>query len=139
GLGRLLEWAAPTVIPLIGAGVGALRDKIQSLVQSPGPQAAERVVIGGMEDLGPGAIGPGERTLLDQLPNLGNTAANWAQNARVLLREMGAGNPIRDASVNPDGTLKFLDEPERFINLERDLLRTRGWTFDSLTTLWSPP
>ena len=44
-------------------------------------QAAERVVIGKMPDIiGPGALNPGERTLLPQLPNLGNDADNWTQN-----------------------------------------------------------
>ncbi len=48
-----------------------------------------------------GAIGPGERTLLDQLPNLGSPKTNWAQNAGMFRSEMNLGLPIRDAFVDP--------------------------------------
>ncbi len=51
-----------------------------------------------------GAIGPGERTLLSQLPDQGSVEANWAQNERVLLQEMKTGNPIRDATVDAAGS-----------------------------------
>jgi len=50
-----------------------------------------------------GAIGPGERTMLSQLPDQGSVAGNWAQNERVLLQEMKTGNPIRDATVDALG------------------------------------
>lgn len=57
-----------------------------------GGRAAEggvnRVVIGKVADLtAEDALGPGERTLLDQLPDLGSPAANWAQNSGVLRQE----------------------------------------------------
>ena len=56
-----------------------------------------------MGDLGAeGAIDPGERTLLDQLPDLGNEADNWAQNERVLLNEFSRSSseygPVRNAT-----------------------------------------
>ncbi len=58
--------------------------------QAPGRVAtntADRVVIGKMADItADGAIGSGERTLLNQLPDLGSVEANWAQNERVSYR-----------------------------------------------------
>jgi len=80
---------------------------------------------------------PGENTLLKHLPNRGSPKANWKQNAGVLRREMGKGKPIRDAGVDAKGQL--IDHPGSFLNAERNLLRSKGWTYDPKTTLWSPP
>ncbi len=61
-----------------------------------------KAVIGKVDDLNaPGAIKPGENTLLKHLPNQGNPKANWKQNSSVLRQEMNKGKPIRDASVKP--------------------------------------
>lgn len=97
-----------------------------------------RTVIGKVEDLeAPGAIGSGERTLLDRLPDQGSPAANWAQNDGVPRQEMGRGMPIRDASVNP--VTGALESNTGFLRAERYLLDSRGWTYDPKTTMWFPP
>ncbi len=44
---------------------------------------------------------------------------------------MGRGKPIRDVSVGDTGGI--------YLKAERDLLRDRGWTFDSGTGYWNPP
>jgi RHS repeat-associated protein len=103
---------AQRAAPLIKAGIiaaGASAANQLSKVDLPNTWFSDdeeederRVVIGKLNDLGePGAIGEGERTLLDRLPNQGNAAANWEQNERVLKEEMDHGIPIRDASVGP--------------------------------------
>jgi hypothetical protein len=98
--------------------------------------ALDRVVIGKMADItADGALGPGERTLLDQLPDQGSAEANWAQNERVLLQEMQSGNPMRDASVDANGALR---DNTGFLAMERGVLQREGWTYDPSTTLWSP-
>ncbi|MDR0275683.1 MAG: hypothetical protein LBI48_10195 [Burkholderiaceae bacterium] len=74
---------------------------------------------------------PGEKSLLDRLPNQGSPKANWQQNSGVLREEMRLGNPIRDAS--PGNTAG------QFLNAERNLLMDRGWTFDPKTNYWMPP
>ena len=97
------------------------------------------LVIGKVADLqAPGALGPGERTLLDRLtPDLGSPQANWARNAGVLRDEMANGAPIRDASVNP--VTGALQNDTGFLRAERYLLQDRGWAYDPKTTLWSLP
>lgn len=95
-------------------------------------------MIGKVADLTPdGAIGPGERTLLDQLPDLGSPKANWSQNYCVLRNEMGRGLPIRDASVDPQ--TGELTNNTGFLRAERYTLQDRGWTYDPKLTLWLPP
>ncbi len=83
-----------------------------------------------------GAIGPGERTILDQLPKLSTAEAQWAQNERVLLQEMKSGNPIRDATVDALGNPT---NNTGYVFWERATLLREGWTFDPVTHLWSPP
>jgi hypothetical protein len=94
-----------------------------------------RTVIGKLDDLE--ELGPGEHTLLKHLPDQGSPKANWRQNASVLRREMGKGQPIRDASVDPR-TGALVEYPGSFLNAERALLRDRGWTYDPKSRLWSP-
>ena len=91
--------------------------------------AETTTVIGRVKDLQ--KLGPGEKSLLDRLPNLGNPKATWQQNAGVLREEMRLGKSIRDASP--------LDVDGPFLNAERNLLLDRGWTFDRSTTFWMPP
>lgn len=86
-------------------------------------------VIGRVKDLK--ALGPGEKSLLDRLPNIGSPKANWQQNSGVLREEMRLGKPIRDASPG--------DTAGQFLNAERGLLRDRGWIFDPKTNFWNPP
>ena len=89
----------------------------------------ETTVIGRVKDLQ--NLKQGERSLLDRLPNQGSPKANWKQNSGVLRQEMANGQPIRDASPG--------DTAGQFLNAERNLLRDRGWTFDSQTNYWMPP
>ena len=96
--------------------------------------APNRTVIGKIKDLD--NLAPGENTLLKHLPDQGTPRANWRQNSSVLRQEIRKGNPIRDASLNPDGSLKNF--PGSFLEAERNLLRNQGWTFDPSTGLWSP-
>lgn len=91
--------------------------------------AEETTVIGRVKDLQ--SLKPGERSLLDRLPNQGSPKANWTQNSGVLRQEMAKGQPIRDASPG--------DTAGRFLNAERNLLKDHGWTFDPNTNYWMPP
>jgi RHS repeat-associated protein len=86
-------------------------------------------VIGRTKDLQ--QLGIGEKSLLDRLPNLGSSKLNWKQNSGVIRQEMKNGLPIRDASPG--------DFSGTFLNAERNLLRDRGWTFNSNTGFWMPP
>ncbi|MGH8487326.1 MAG: hypothetical protein ACREXS_00235 [Gammaproteobacteria bacterium] len=92
----------------------------------------------------PGALKPGEYTLLDRLPNLGNPKANYYQNMSVLREEMRKGVPIRDASAyKPDSFLAPTElNPSRtirqtFTGAERNQLTNKGRTFDGEN--WNPP
>jgi len=86
-------------------------------------------VIGRVKDLG--TLQAGEKSMIDRLPYLGEPKVNWAQNSRVRREEMRRGRPIRDASP--------LDATGKFLNAERNLLRTHDWTFDRGTNYWMPP
>ena len=80
---------------------------------------------------------PRNQTLLDNLPNLGNPKSNWKQNSSVLRKEMSKGNPIRDASAHlPDNHPRVKGS---FLGAERNLLRSKGWSFDKSTGLWNSP
>lgn len=104
-----------------------------------------RAVIGRMEDLrAPTALRPGEYTIADKLPNLGNPEANYYQNMSVLRDEMRRGIPIRDASnFRPDAELAptplWPDRTIRqtFTGAERNQLSNKGWNFDG--EYWNPP
>ena len=87
------------------------------------------LVIGRVKDLQ--KLNKGEKSLLDRLPDQGSPKANWKQNSGVLRQEMGNGKPIRDASPG--------DTTGQFLNAERNLLESRGWTFDKSTSFWNPP
>lgn len=91
--------------------------------------AETTAVIGRVKDLQ--KLGPGEKSLLDRLPDLGSPKANWHQNAGALRKEMQRGLPIRDASPGDTGG--------PFLNAERSLLKDRNWTFDPKTNYWIPP
>lgn len=110
----------------------------------PGRSATEaatstRVVIGGMEDLGPGSLRAGEETLASRLPgDTGSRLGNWLNNRDVLRAAMQEGAPIRDASVDSAGNLLY-EDTRRFITMERDYLRSFNWTYDPSTNLWMPP
>jgi len=67
----------------------------------PRLSAADVAVIGKVDDLAGYTLRPGERTLLNQLPNQGSPRLSYLQNDRVLRTEMGRGVPIRDVSVDP--------------------------------------
>jgi len=93
-------------------------------------------VIGKVKDLAPNKLRQGERTLLDKLPDRGNPKANWKQNSSVLRNEMRNNNPIRDASVKPNGALR---DNTGFLRAERNALENKGWAYDPKTTFWSSP
>jgi hypothetical protein len=104
------------------------------------------LVIGRLDDItAPGAIKPGERTLLPRMEeNLGSPKANWGRNESLLRLEMRRGLPIRDGSAaRPDTELAPTDLNasrtirQTFTGLERNVLRNHGWTFDG--TYWNPP
>jgi hypothetical protein len=57
--------------------------------------------------------------------------AEWKENAGRLRTAMQEGQPIRDVSPGDIGG--------PFLNAERNLLRDRGWTFDSTKNYWFPP
>ena len=86
-------------------------------------------VIGRVKDLQ--NLRQGERSLLSRLPDQGTPRANWKQNSGVLRQEMNKGLPIRDASPGDTGG--------QFLNAERNLLRSHGWTYDPKTSYWMPP
>ena len=91
--------------------------------------------IGRVDDLT--ALPDGDWTLLKHMEgSLGSPKANWKRNSGVLRREMGKGNPIRDASVDSAGQL--IDHPSTFLNMERELLKDHGWWYDAATTMWNP-
>lgn len=102
-----------------------------------GASKTENAVIGKMPDLNkPGAIKYGEYTIAEKLPNLGNPKANWTQNSSVLRQEMSRLVPIRDATVNSTG--KLIDNTG-FLRAERNLLDSKGWTYNTATQYWYPP
>lgn len=91
---------------------------------------------GSKEFLDATTLAPGERTLLDQLPNQGSPKANYVQNDSVLRREMSNGVQIRDASVDASGKLR---DNTGFLRAERNILSNHGWKFDSKSTFWLRP
>ena len=115
-------------LTVAGKAAGLIRDA--RLLAAADPNA----VIGKVKDLG--SVGDSEYTLLDKLPDQGSPKANWQQNSGVLREEMSRGVPIRDASVD-SATGERLDNTG-FLRAERNLLQTKGWTYDPKTTLWSP-
>jgi hypothetical protein len=120
------------VVPVVPGGVGTAikaaraADRVDDAIDAA---RDTRTVIGRTRDLKD--LKTGERSLLDRLPDRGSPKANWQQNSGVLRQEMKRGLPIRDASPG--------DRTGQFLNAERNLLRDRGWTFDSKTKLWMPP
>jgi hypothetical protein len=100
---------------------------------------AGRLVIGKLDDLAMvGTLGSGERTLLPRmLDNLGSPRANWKRNSGLLRAEMARGMPIRDATTNP--VTGALERNTGFLRAERNLLQSKGWTYDPTSRFWSPP
>ena len=86
-------------------------------------------VIGRVKDLQ--KLKKGEQSLLNRLPDRGSAKANWKQNSGVIRQEISKGKPIRDASPG--------DKRGQFLNAERYLLESRGWTFDKGSSFWNPP
>ncbi|MCK5524937.1 MAG: hypothetical protein KAI83_17560, partial [Thiomargarita sp.] len=120
-------------ITALGADVGAIFVPFATgggLAVRAGMKTAKRkiTVIGRTKDLK--NLKPNEQSLLSRLPDKGNPRANWKQNSGVLRQEMSKGQPIRDASPG--------DTAGQFLNAERNLLKDRGWTFNSKTNYWMP-
>ncbi len=132
------SFASGAIAYVVTEGVGST-PRLEPATRQPPNSTAPRgpTVVGKMKDLQ--SLRPGENSLLDQLqPDLGSPRANWARNSSVLRRELAKGLPIRDASVDPR-TGALIDYPGSFLNAERNLLRSHGWTYDPATMLWSPP
>jgi RHS repeat-associated protein len=137
-----MQWVDPMGLagcPIWDAKAGRWRDS------STGRFTKAGAVIGRVDDLtAPGALRPGERTLLSRLPDKGNPKANWKQNSSVVRDEMRNGQPIRDASAHkPDNfAVPTPSNPTRtvrqtFTGAERNAFRNKGWTFDG--QYWNPP
>ena len=120
----------------IDAGVAKMRppDPVAPVAAPVAP--GNSYVIGKTFDLSkPDALRPGESKL--DLPNRGNPRTNWEQNASRLREAMRQGQPIRDASVNPNtGALR---DNTGFLRAERNLLETQGWRYNPATQHWHPP
>lgn len=120
-------------------GAGALGARARMASAATEAARSTRVVIGGMEDLGPGSLRAGEETLASRLPgDTGSRLGNWLNNRDFLRAAMRDGAPIRDASVDSAGNLLY-EDTRRFITMERDYLRSFNWTYDPSTSLWMPP
>ena len=78
-----------------------------------------------MEDL----IGiPRSQTILDDLPNLGSSKANYYQNMSVIRRNLREGVIIKDASsFRPNSELAPTITWQTFYGAERNLMQNRGF------------
>ncbi|HEX7906320.1 MAG TPA: RHS repeat-associated core domain-containing protein, partial [Chitinophagaceae bacterium] len=75
------------------------------------------------------------------LPNKGSSNLNWKQNSGALRREMRMGLPIFDSYRNSNGSLIQAGgpgNPGQFLNAERYLLSSRGWTYNPSIGAWVP-
>ncbi|MGH8488167.1 MAG: RHS repeat-associated core domain-containing protein [Gammaproteobacteria bacterium] len=100
GLGLAYD-AAATAVPFLPAGFGIIKHAANAAGDAG--RAADSTVIGKLNDIKAAKLQPGEKTLLDLLPDQGNAKANWKQNSSVLRQEIQKGQPIRDASVDSAG------------------------------------
>jgi hypothetical protein len=80
---------------------------------------------------------PGDKTLLDQLPDRGSVKANYRQNSSVLRGAVRDGYQIRDASVaransQPDPTLRWPTRKvnQSFLGIERLIMKNKGYVLD---------
>jgi hypothetical protein len=88
-----------------------------------------RLVIGRSSDLAKeGALRPGEYKLSWEPTSPHKT--EWKTNSGLLREAMHQGQPIRD--VSPRSKDGF------FLNAERNLLRSRGWSWNDDTGYWTP-
>jgi len=67
----------------------------------------------------------GDRFL--NLPSRGSPQLNWKQNSGFLRQEMKLGAPIHDTFLNSNGLPRATGG---FLNAERFLLQSRGWSFN---------
>ena len=84
----------------------------------------------------------GDRML--NLPNQGTPQANWKQNSGRLRQEMRNNQPIFDSYRDPvSGVQKAAGTTPtsagRFLNAERQLLKSRGWQYNPSTGAYHPP
>ena len=113
-------------------GPGGGGGEIASAPEVP-KRPGENLVIRKMAHLTkPGALAPGERTLLPELPDRGSVWANLKQNFGHLRAAMSESRPIRDATVDPK-TGKPINNTG-FLRAERYFLESRGWTYRPETT-----
>ncbi len=94
-------------------------------------KGADKLVIGRGKDLAkPGALKLGEFKL-EWPSKLPNFRAEWKTNSTLLRQQIGKSKSIRDASPG--------DKKGLFLNAERNLLQNKGWKFDGVSKLWTPP
>ncbi|WP_367113283.1 DUF637 domain-containing protein [Zoogloea sp.] len=128
-LGSALIKGGGLLFGAVTKAVGGAEETVSALGLVATGGAERTTVIGRVKDLQ--SLAPGEISLLDRLPYLNDIKANWYQNAGVLREEMRYGRPIRDASYG--------DVQGIFLNAERNLLKSHGWSFDAQTKYWMPP
>jgi RHS repeat-associated protein len=125
GEGDGFGWALTEDLLSFGTGVLGAVSKLALVTKGGG-----RLVIGRGGDLSKsGALNKGERIL--KWPPTGSAKSEWRKNSSLLRQEMNKGRPIRDASPGNDKGM--------YLNAERNLLKDRGWTFDSKANYWLPP
>lgn len=118
--------SAAVLVPGIPGGVGAMRAAGKS-AEGVGDIG---LVIGRKADLAtPGSLSSSEKALTWEAKP--DTKSNWKENSSQMREAMAQGRPIRDASPT--------DKSGAFLQAERNLLDSRGWTFDSSTSFWLPP
>jgi hypothetical protein len=71
------------------------------------------------------------------LPDRRSVKANWVQNAGRLRQQMSLGRPIRD--TYRDAATGEQIPTRGFLNAERKLLESRGWSYDPGTGSYHPP
>lgn len=65
----------------------------------------------------------------------GNVKDTWKANSSLLREQMRSGKPIFDSFVDEAGNLI---PTGGFLNMERNVLINRGWTFDTGVGTWAP-
>lgn len=65
----------------------------------------------------------------------GSVKETWKGNSSLLRNEMRNGNPIYDSYVDGSGNLI---PTGGFLNMERNVLINRGWTFEGSSGAWVP-
>jgi hypothetical protein len=73
------------------------------------------------------------------LPSQGSAAAAWAQNEANLLDVMSEGQPISDTYIDSETGDQIATDPQSFLGMERSLLESNNWVYNSSTRAYMPP